>query len=141
MTEFIRVLLAKPTHDGHDRGVRYIARKFRDAGFEVIFSTFLLADELVVTAIEEDVDVIGISSSSHGHMAIFEDLFKGLKKHGLADILVIGGGVISGRDQNVLKEWGVARIFGPGSASEDSVEFIRQRLSRPLEVEANDPGA
>ncbi len=129
MTEFIRVLLAKPTHDGHDRGVRYIARKFRDAGFEVIFSTFLLADEIVATAIEEDVDVIGISSSSHGHMAIFEDLFKGLKKHDLNDVLVIGGGVISGKDQSILRKWGVAKIFGPGSASEDSVEFIRQRLS------------
>ncbi len=129
MAERIRILLAKPTHDGHDRGVRYLARKLRDAGFEVIFLTFLLADELVAAAIEEDVDVIGISSSSHGHMAIFEDLFKGLKKHALNDILVIAGGVISGKDQDVLKEWGVARIFGPGSASEDSVEFIRQRLS------------
>ena len=79
MAERIRILLAKPTHDGHDRGVRYLARKLRDAGFEVIFLTFLLADELVAAAIEEDVDVIGISSSSHGHMAIFEDLFKGLE--------------------------------------------------------------
>ncbi|MDP6688115.1 MAG: cobalamin-dependent protein [Alphaproteobacteria bacterium] len=129
MTDVVRVLLAKPTHDGHDRGVRYIARKFRDAGFEVIFTTFLLADEVAAMAIEEDVNVIGISSSSHGHMAIFEDLFVSLKKHGLEDILVIGGGVISGKDQAILKEWGVARVFGPGSASEESVEFIRQQLS------------
>jgi methylmalonyl-CoA mutase C-terminal domain/subunit len=129
MTDVVRVLLAKPTHDGHDRGVRYIARKFRDAGFEVIFTTFLLADEVAAMAIEEDVDVIGISSSSHGHMAIFEDLFKSLKQHGLEDILVIGGGVISGKDQAVLKEWGVARVFGPGSASEESVDFIRRQLS------------
>ncbi|MBT3369728.1 MAG: methylmalonyl-CoA mutase [Rhodospirillaceae bacterium] len=129
MTEVVRVLLAKPTHDGHDRGVRYIARKFRDAGFEVIFTTFLLADEVAAMAIEEDVNVIGISSSSHGHMAVFEDLFASLKKHGLEDILVIGGGVISGKDQAVLKEWGVARVFGPGSSSEDSVEFIRQQVS------------
>ncbi len=129
MTEIIRVLLAKPSHDGHDRGVRYIASKFRDAGFEVIFSTFLLADEVVATAIEEDVQVIGISSSSHGHMAIFEDLFKGLKLHDLTDILVIGGGVISGRDQAILKQWGVARVFGPGSSSEDSVAFIRHQLA------------
>ncbi len=129
MTEVVRVLLAKPTHDGHDRGVRYIARKFRDAGFEVIFTTFLLADEVAAMAIEEDVNVIGISSSSHGHTAVFEDLFASLKKHGLEDILVIGGGVISGKDQAVLKEWGVARVFGPGSSSEDSVEFIRQQVS------------
>ena len=129
MTEVVRVLLAKPTHDGHDRGVRYIARKFRDAGFEVIFTTFLLADEVAAMAIEEDVNVIGISSSSPGHMAVFEDLFASLKKHGLEDILVIGGGVISGKDQAVLKEWGVARVFGPGSSSEDSVEFIRQQVS------------
>jgi methylmalonyl-CoA mutase C-terminal domain/subunit len=128
MTEVVRVLLAKPTHDGHDRGVRYIARKFRDAGFEVIFTTFLLADEVVAIAIEEDVNVIGISSSSHGHMAVFEDLFASLKKHGMEDILIIGGGVISGKDQAVLKEWGVARVFGPGSSSEDSVAFIRERL-------------
>lgn len=129
MAAYIRVLLAKPTHDGHDRGVRYIARKFRDAGFEVIFVTFLLAEELVRAAIEEGVDVIAISSSSHGHMAIFEDLFEGMRKHGLGDILVIAGGVISGGDQTVLKEWGVAEIFGPGSAAADSVEFIRQRLA------------
>ena len=130
MPEVIRVLLAKPTHDGHDRGVRYIARKFRDAGFEVIFTTFLVADEVVRMALEEDVDVIGISSSSHGHMPVFEDLFAGLRAHGLDDMLVIGGGVISAKDQSVLQEWGVSAIFGPGSGADDAVSYVRSNARR-----------
>ena len=132
MDDPIRILLAKPTHDAHDRGVRHLARRMRDAGFEVIFVTFLLAEELVQIAIEEDVDVIGISSSSHGHMPVFEDLFAGLRAHDIDDILVIAGGVIGAADREVLEEWGLAAMFGPGSSAGDAIEFVREHVHSAL---------
>jgi len=130
MDDPIRVLLAKPAHDAHDRGVRYLARRMRDAGFEVIFVTFLVGNELVPTAIEEDVDVIGISSSSHGHMPVFEDLFEGLGANDVDDVLVIAGGVIGSSDLAALEELGVAAVFGPGSSAEDAIAFVREN-TRP----------
>ena len=130
MTTPIRVLLAKPTHDSHDRGVRYVARKFRDAGFEVIFTNFLLPGEVIHTALEEDVNVIGISSSSGGHMPVFEDLLAGLREQGLEDVIVLGGGVIPPEDAERLRQWGVSAIFGPGTTAEDAIALIRGRLER-----------
>ena len=124
----IRVLLAKPTHDCHDRGVRYVARKFRDAGFEVIFANFLLPDEVVNTALQEDVQVVGVSSSSGGHMPVFEDLIAGLKEHGMDDVLLLGGGVIPEEDETKLKTWGVAAIFGPGTTAEDAIDLIQKHV-------------
>ncbi len=126
--EPIRVLLAKPTHDCHDRGVRLVARKMREAGFEVIFSNFLLTEEVVNAAVDEDVDVVGISASSGGHMVIFEDLLAGLKKVGLDDALVIGGGVIPPDDEQTILGWGVAAIFGPGTNAEQAIEMIHTTL-------------
>nr|NIR58536.1 hypothetical protein [Gammaproteobacteria bacterium] len=111
-------------------GVRYLAHRLTDAGFEVIFSNFLLADELVTTALQEDVDVIGVSSSSGGHMPVFEDLVQGLQAAGLADVLVIGGGVIPNEDVATLREWGIGAVFGPGSSAKEAVDFIRAH-SRP----------
>ena len=128
MSKPVRVLLAKPAMDAHDRGIRYVAKKFSDAGFEVIFTGFLLPPEVVATALEEDVDVVGISSSSGGHMPVFEDLLAGLKENGLDDIVVLGGGVIPAEDQKVLLDWGVACIFGPGATAEDAIELIQERL-------------
>lgn len=125
----IRVLLAKPTHDVHDRGVRLVARRFRDYGFEVVFTNFLLANEIVDTAIEEDVDVIGVSVSAGGHMPIFEDLFAGLKENDLGDITVIGGGVIPYDDEETLKAMGVKAIFGPGTSAEEARDMIERELS------------
>ncbi|NIR28490.1 MAG: methylmalonyl-CoA mutase [Gammaproteobacteria bacterium] len=125
MNSPIKVLLAKPTQACHDRGVRYLARRLTDAGFGVIFSNFLLADELVSTALQEDVDVVGVSSSSGGHMPVFEDLVQGLRAAGLSDVLVIGGGVIPAEDAATLHEWGVGAVFGPGSSAEEAVDFIR----------------
>ncbi len=127
MTDPIRVLLAKPTHDCHDRGVRHVARKLRDAGFEVIFANFLLPSEIVSTALEEDVHVVGVSSSSGGHMAVFEDLIAGLKAEGLDDVMLLGGGVIPKDDEATLKGWGVTAIFGPGTTAEDAIAMIRDR--------------
>ncbi len=124
----VRVLLTKPTHDCHDRGVRLVARKFRDAGFEVIFSNFLLPAEIVTTAMQEDVQVIGISSSAGGHMPVFEDLIAGLEQRGLDDIILLGGGVIPRDDEAILKTWGVKAIFGPGTTAEDAILLIREEL-------------
>lgn len=121
----IRVLLAKPTHDCHDRGVRYVARKFRDAGFEVIFANFLLPNEIVHTALEEDVNVIGVSSSSGGHMPVFEELISGLKENGLGSVMLLGGGVIPEDDVTTLKSWGVKAVFGPGTTADQAIELIR----------------
>jgi len=129
MTDPIRVLLAKPTHDCHDRGVRYVAKKMRDAGFEVIFTNFLLPTEIVDTAVEEDVQVVGVSSSSGGHLPVFEDLIAGLKVNGLDDVILIGGGVIPSDDQETLKASGVAAIFGPGTTAEDAIELISTRVA------------
>lgn len=126
MEKLIRVLLTKPTQDCHDRGVRYLARQLRDAGFEVIFTNFLLAQEVVNTAVQEDVDVVGVSTSSGGHMVVFEDLLQGLRHAGAKDILVIGGGIIPNADARDLEQWGVRRVFGPGSSAESVVTFIRE---------------
>lgn len=125
----IRVLLAKPGHDTHDRGVRLVARRFRDAGFEVIFTNFLMANELVQTAIQEDVQVIGISSSSGGHMPVFEDLIQGLKENDLDDVFLIAGGIVPPEDEDTLREWGVKAVFGPGTKAEDAIEMIKQEFS------------
>ena len=128
MSDPVRVLLAKPAMDGHDRGIRYIARKFRDAGFEVIFTNFLRASEVVATALEEDVRAVGVSASSGGHKPIFEQLLAGLKESGLDDVMVIGGGIIPDEDEVLLKEWGVAAIFGPGATAEDAIALIEERV-------------
>jgi len=125
----VRVLLAKPTHDCHDRGVRLVARKFRDAGFEVIFFNFLLPQEIVNTAVEESVQVIGISASSGGHMPIFEDTIAGLAKEGMDDVMLIGGGIIPPNDARTLKEWGIKAIFGPGTTAEDAITMINEAFA------------
>ncbi len=136
MTGPIRVLLAKPTQDCHDRGVRYLARKFRDAGFEVIFTNFLLPSEVVNTALEEDVDVIGISSSSGGHIPVFEELIAGMKASKLDGVLLLGGGVIPSEDVTILKEWGVSAVFGPGASAEDAIQLIREQARNSEEASA-----
>lgn len=124
MTPRIRVLLAKPTHDCHDRGVRYLANGLRDAGFEVIFTNFLLAQEIVQIAVQESVDVVGVSSSSGGHVEVLEDLLRGLDEAGAKDIVVIAGGVIPDEDAAALATRGVRAIFGPGSRLDAVIEFL-----------------
>jgi len=125
MSAPIRVLLSKPTHDVHDRGVRYLIGQLRDAGFEVIFTNFLLPEEVVSTAIQEDVQVVGISSSTGGHMPVFEDISNGLKAEALGDVMLIGGGIIPHEDQEVLKEtMGVKAIMGPGSTAQETIDLI-----------------
>ncbi len=127
--EPIRVLLAKPTHDCHDRGVRLVAKKMRDAGFEVIFINFLLPDEVVQAAVDEDVHVVGISTSAGGHLPIFEDVIAGLAAQGREDAVVIAGGVIPPGDEATLLSWGVEEVFGPGTNAAQAIEMIKTRLT------------
>ena len=129
----VRILLTKPTHDCHDRGVRYLAKRFRDESFEVVFTNFLLPAEIVATATQEDVDVIGISCSSGGHLAIFEEVMEGLGREGLEDIVVIAGGNIPPADAEQLKAWGVREVFGPGSQPDDAVELVKRLRGAAVE--------
>lgn len=122
----IRVLLTKPTHDCHDRGVRYLAKRFRDEGFEVVFTNFLLPAEIVATASQEDIDVIGVSSSSGGHMPVFEEIMRELPREGLDDVVVIAGGNIPPDDAEQLREFGVREVFGPGSPPDAAVDLIKE---------------
>jgi len=122
----IRVLLGKTTMECHDRGVRYLAAKLRDAGMEVIFINFLEPKEIIDAAIEEDVDVIGVSSSVEGHLPVAREVMRRLGELGKDDVPVIFGGVIPGRDVPAMKELGVKEVFGPGSAADAVIAFIRE---------------
>ncbi len=128
--ETIRVLLGKTTMECHDRGVRYLATKLRDAGMEVIFINFLEAREIVDTAIEEDVDVIGVSSSVEGHMPVAREVTRRMAELGKDDVLVVFGGVIPERDIEPMKAMGVREVFGPGSSADAVIEFIRANARR-----------
>ena len=122
----IRVLLGKGTMDAHDRGVRYLATKLREAGMEVIFMNFLEAGDIIDAAIQEDVDVIGVSSSVEGHLPVARELTRRLRSMGKQDVLVMFGGVIPERDFAPMQEMGVKGIFGPGSSADSVIEFVRK---------------
>ncbi len=129
MERKIRVLVAKPGLDGHDRGAKIVARALRNAGMEVIYTGLhQTADMIVETAVQEDVDVIGLSLLSGAHMTLFRDITKLLKDKDMRDVLVVGGGVIPEEDVPVLKKAGVAGVFGPGTRTEDIVDFIRKNV-------------
>lgn len=121
-----RVLLTKAEQDCHDRGVRYIATKLREAGYEVIYTNYLYPEEILNTAIQEDVDVIGLSSSCLGHMPVLAYLKDGLGKEGRDDILIIVGGIIPDDDLEPLRTMGIQGIFGPGSTANELIEYIEQ---------------
>lgn len=124
----IRVLLGKNTMDSHDRGVRYLATKLREAGMEVIFINFLQPKEIVNAAIEEDVDVVGVSSSVEGHLPVAREVTKSFKELGKSDVVVLFGGVIPERDFAQMNAMGVEGIFGPGAYADSIIEFIRSRV-------------
>ncbi len=127
----IRVLVAKPGLDGHDRGAKVIARALRDAGMEVIYTGLRQTPEQIVqTAIQEDVDVLGMSILSGAHNHLFPKVVQLLKEEGVDDILVIGGGVIPEEDIPFLKEAGVEAIFTPGTPTSEVVEYIKNNLKR-----------
>lgn len=127
----IRVLVAKPGLDGHDRGALVVAQGLRDEGMEVIYTGLRQTPEqIVAAAIQEDVDVIGLSSLSGAHMELFPEVTRLLKEQGADDILVIGGGVIPEEDIEPLKQAGIAAIFTPGTPIAVTADFIRKHVKR-----------
>ncbi len=130
MSKKIRVLIAKPGLDGHDRGAKVVARALRDAGMEVIYTGIRQTPEkIVATAVQEDADVIGLSCLSGAHMVLFPKVAEGLKAQGRADALLFGGGIIPAEDIPALKAAGFAELFLPGTDTNDVVTFIREKLS------------
>jgi methylmalonyl-CoA mutase C-terminal domain/subunit len=124
-----RVLIAKPGLDGHDRGAKYIAKALRDAGMEVIYTGIRQSpDEIAITAVQEDVDIVGLSLLSGAHTALFPRVIDALKRQGGADIPVIGGGIIPDEDIPDLIKSGVAAIFTPGTRIEDVITNIKKIL-------------
>ena len=122
----IRVLVGKPGLDGHDRGAKIIARALRDAGMEVIYTGIRQTPEMIVeAALQEDVDVIGLSILSGAHMTLFPEIFRGLRENQMEDVVVIAGGIIPEDDRAALEEMGVAAIFGPGTPTSEIADFIR----------------
>lgn len=131
MEKPIRVLIAKPGLDGHDRGAKVIAHALRDAGMEVIYTGLRQTPEQIAeSSLQEDVDVVGLSSLSGAHMHLFPKVVEMLRARGLDDVLVIGGGVIPDQDIESLKAAGVATVFTPGTPTSDVVEFIRREVHR-----------
>jgi methylmalonyl-CoA mutase C-terminal domain/subunit len=125
----LRVMVAKPGLDGHDRGARIIARAFRDAGFEVVYTGLhQTPEEIVKAAIQEDVDMIGLSSLAGAHMYLYPRVVELLQEQGAGEIVVCGGGIIPEEDIPKLKTVGVKEIFGPGSALKEMVEWVRNNV-------------
>jgi methylmalonyl-CoA mutase C-terminal domain/subunit len=126
----IRVLVAKPGLDGHDRGAKVVARALRDAGMEVIYTGIRQTPEMIVeAALQEDVDVVGLSILSGAHMTLCPRVVQLLHEQGMDDVLVLTGGIIPNEDVPVLRDMGVRGIFGPGTNTQDIVAFIRDELS------------
>ena len=126
MTRPIRVLVAKPGLDGHDRGAKVVAAALRDAGMEVIYTGLHQTPEMIATAaVQEDVDVVGLSILSGAHMTLFPRVLQLLKQQGRDDILLTGGGIIPKEDMESLRTQGVGQLFGPGTSTADLVAFIR----------------
>ena len=124
-----RVVVAKPGLDGHDRGVKVIARALRDAGFEVIYTgLFQTPEQVAETALQEDADAVGLSILSGAHMTLFPRVVEELQKRGLEDVLVFGGGIVPAPDIAKLKEAGVAEIFTPGAPMATITDWLEQAL-------------
>lgn len=122
----VRILVAKPGLDGHDRGAKVIAAAFRDAGFEVVYTGLHQTPEMIVAAaVQEDVDVVAMSVLSGAHMTLFPRVRELLDREGLEHVLLTGGGIIPDEDAAALGELGVGRIFGPGTATTEAIAYIR----------------
>ena len=125
----IRVLIAKPGLDGHDRGAKVIARALRDAGMEVIYTGIRQTPEMIAeAALQEDVDVVGMSILSGAHMALFPRVMDLLHQSGMDDVLVVVGGIIPDEDMPALKEMGIRGVFGPGTPTDQIVGYIRENV-------------
>jgi methylmalonyl-CoA mutase C-terminal domain/subunit len=126
----IRVLVAKPGLDGHDRGAKVVARALRDAGMEVIYTGIRQTPEMIIAAaVQEDVDVVGLSILSGAHMELFPPIVDGLKKKGMSDVLIVAGGIIPDEDIITLQKIGIKAIFGPGTPTSKIAEFIRSEVA------------
>jgi methylmalonyl-CoA mutase C-terminal domain/subunit len=126
----IRVLVAKPGLDGHDRGAKVIARALRDAGMEVVYTGIRQTPEMIAeAALQEDVDVVGMSILSGAHMALFPKVMDLLRQSGMDDVLVVAGGIIPDEDISALHDMGVKGVFGPGTPTDQIVAFIRENVS------------
>ena len=128
----LRVLIAKPGLDGHDRGAKIVARKYRDAGFEVVYiGLHQTPEQIVNAAIQEDVDLVGLSCLSGAHMYLFTEVVKQLREKGAIDITVIGGGIILGEDIPRLKEVGIKEVFLPGTPLDEIIKWTKENV-KPL---------
>ncbi|MGW4421559.1 cobalamin B12-binding domain-containing protein [Streptosporangium sp. NPDC004631] len=129
----IRVVIAKPGLDGHDRGVKIVARALRDAGMEVVYTGLHQTPEQIVrTAIQEDAAAVGLSVLSGAHMTLFAKVIELLREQDAADIVVFGGGIIPEADMSELERMGVARIFTPGATTHEIVEWVRSAIPAPV---------
>jgi methylmalonyl-CoA mutase, C-terminal domain len=127
----IRVLVAKPGLDGHDRGAKVIASAFRDAGFEVIYTGLHQTPEMIANAaVQEDVDVVALSILSGAHMTLFPRILELLKAEGMERVLVIGGGIMPAEDIAALEAQGVHRLFGPGTPTSAPIEYVREQFAQ-----------
>ncbi|MBX6753432.1 MAG: cobalamin B12-binding domain-containing protein [Thermorudis peleae] len=130
-TRPIRVLIAKPGLDGHDRGAKVLARALRDAGMEVIYTGLFQTPEMIArAAVDEDVDVVGLSILSGAHNQLFPEIMRALREAGATDVLVIAGGIIPSEDIPFLQSLGVAAVFGPGTPLTEIIRFIEEHVPR-----------
>jgi len=121
----IRILMAKPGLDGHDRGIKVLASAYRDAGMEVIYLGLRQTPDMIVSsALQEDVDVIALSSLNNAHMTIFPNVLKLMQEKGLEDVLLVGGGIIPKKDMEELENLGTGKLFGPGTPIEETLNYI-----------------
>jgi len=125
--ERLRILVAKPGLDGHDRGAKIIARALRDGGFEVIYTGLHQTPEMIA-AVQEDVDAVGLSILSGAHMTLFPEVIRLLKEKGAEDVTIFGGGIIPDEDARRLAEMGVKAIFTPGASTEDIVKWVHENV-------------
>ena len=133
----IRVLVAKPGLDGHDRGAKVVAAALRDAGMEVIYTGLHQTPEMIATAaVQEDVDVVGLSILSGAHMTLFPRVRELLHEQGRDDILITGGGIIPKEDMDALHEQGIGKLFGPGTRTSDLIDYIRHWFTERERQEA-----
>jgi len=130
MKKIIRIIMAKPGLDGHDRGIKILARAYRDAGMEVIYLGLRQTPEMIVNAaLEEDVDVIALSILSGAHMTIFGKVIDLMNNAGLTNVLLTGGGIIPEADMLTLSQQGVGKLFGPGTPVNDTINYIKEWVS------------
>lgn len=124
----VRILIAKPGLDGHDRGAKVVARALRDEGFEVIYTGLRQTPEMIAeSALQEDVDIVGLSILSGAHLELFPKILEKLRDKGLTHVLVFAGGIIPEEDIPALKEMGLATVFGPGTSTQDIIRFVQEK--------------